>query len=107
MASFDTTAAELEALTAELGVKALPQFRFYQVGWQRCRAAVRFPAWRLCRAGSGFGGVGRPLGSWHAPNSAAPLPCNACAQGGKEVGSKIMGYKLQALAEAFKNLDSQ
>ncbi|KAL4434271.1 hypothetical protein ABPG75_000712 [Micractinium tetrahymenae] len=57
VASFDTTAAELETLTADLGVKALPQFRFYQ--------------------------------------------------GGKEVGNKIMGYKLQALAEAFKSLDSQ
>ncbi|KAL4424932.1 hypothetical protein ABPG77_009661 [Micractinium sp. CCAP 211/92] len=57
VASFDTTAAELEALTAELGVKALPQFRFYQ--------------------------------------------------GGKEVGNKIMGYKVQPLAEAFKSLDSQ
>ncbi|PSC67995.1 Thioredoxin-dependent peroxide reductase [Micractinium conductrix] len=30
--SFDTTEAALENLTAELGVKALPQFRFYANG---------------------------------------------------------------------------
>jgi len=30
VASFDTTADELETLTAELGVKGLPQFRFYK-----------------------------------------------------------------------------
>lgn len=45
VASFDTTAAELEALTAELGVKALPQFRFYQVGWVHKRTNVLLPAW--------------------------------------------------------------
>lgn len=28
-------------------------------------------------------------------------------QGGKEVGNKIVGYKVQPLAEAFKSLDSQ
>ncbi|PRW59160.1 Thioredoxin-dependent peroxide reductase [Chlorella sorokiniana] len=32
VASFDTTADELETLTAELGVKGLPQFRFYKDG---------------------------------------------------------------------------
>lgn len=32
VASFDTTEEELESLTAELGVKGLPQFRFYKVG---------------------------------------------------------------------------
>lgn len=40
--SFDTTEAALENLTAELGVKALPQFRFYAVRgrWrQGCRVA--------------------------------------------------------------------
>lgn len=33
VASFDTTADELETLTAELGVKGLPQFRFYKASW--------------------------------------------------------------------------
>lgn len=32
MFKFDTTAAPLEALSAELGVKALPAFRFYRGG---------------------------------------------------------------------------
>lgn len=32
VASFDTTEEALENLSAELGVKGLPQFRFYQVG---------------------------------------------------------------------------
>ena len=31
VASLDTTEGALEALTAELGVKGLPQFRFYNV----------------------------------------------------------------------------
>ncbi|EFN51644.1 hypothetical protein CHLNCDRAFT_139828 [Chlorella variabilis] len=56
VASFDTTAEELENLAAEMGVKGLPQFRFYN--------------------------------------------------GGKEVLGKIMGYKLQPLADAVKQLDA-
>lgn len=32
MFKFDTTAAPLEALSAELGVKALPAFKFYRGG---------------------------------------------------------------------------
>lgn len=37
VASFDTTEQQLEALAAELGVKGLPQFRFYSVSaaWRR------------------------------------------------------------------------
>jgi hypothetical protein len=32
-AKFDTNSETLEAFAAELGVKALPAFRFYKVGW--------------------------------------------------------------------------
>lgn len=32
VASFDTTEESLENLAAEIGVKGLPQFRFYKVG---------------------------------------------------------------------------
>ena len=32
VASFDTTEEALENLAAEIGVKGLPQFRFYKVG---------------------------------------------------------------------------
>lgn len=40
MASFDTTAEELENLAAEMGVKGLPQFRFYNVRHLPCRCSL-------------------------------------------------------------------
>lgn len=95
MASFDTTAPELENLTAELGVKGLPQFRFYQ-------ARRRQPphCCRACDPATAAPGASRLLGC----PALLPPPLRGL-QGGQQVQDKIMGYKLSPLADAFKALD--
>ena len=119
VASFDTTEEALEGLAAELGVKGLPQVRFYKArplagagaagrptGWQLLRwvpaaaaaggrqlEAARAAAWRC---------VSALEVSLHAPTSIDPP---LCLQGGQEALDKIMGYKLAPLGEAFKKLE--
>lgn len=102
VASFDTTADELENLTAELGVKGLPQFRFYKV----CLGLGALSR-RLGRVARGAM-LWRPYMHRLWPSAPAFLLTHAAAcapQDGAEALDKIMGYKLAPLTEAFKKLD--
>lgn len=102
VASFDTTGSEeLEGLTAELGVKGLPQFRFYQVRLPRLVALQ--PDLHVARCSAVLGARCRHASAPACPQRAFSVP--PLLQGGKEAMGKIMGYKLSPLADAFKQLD--
>lgn len=96
--SFDTTEEKLESLSDELGVKALPAFKFYKA-----------------RLGAGPGLAARAggtvalahLASFPTSCRTLQIPgqcCTLAMQDGKEVLDAVTGYKKAPLAASIKKL---
>lgn len=129
-AKFDTSEEKLEALSAELGVKALPVFKFYKVcmTWQLCLTTgpgqklvqmfvpVCVCSCLMCVCRSWVCTLAQVCVllmctavctahmQWFACCSCVLLVCTACVQDGHEVVQQVVGYKKKPLEAAVEQL---